>query len=112
MTAALQGRSLTNLKGGSSAASSGSSANKVTRNLRFTGSTASSNAGVVHTNATSDTQSRMTSPNVALERNSSIYGQLAPAVRLLAESAQVAERYSCLIWQPVYNGGGAIQTHQ
>lgn len=100
----MQGWSSANIQGSGTAAITGTYANSGVGSLEFTGSGAYK-ADFVRTNQGADLLSTLTSLSVDLYRNSSstAAGHFAPAVRLFVDNGQATNRYSYLIWEPIYN---------
>ncbi|MBS0188852.1 MAG: hypothetical protein JSS51_12355 [Planctomycetes bacterium] len=112
----LQGWSAANLRGDGSAAITTTYPNNGDGSLQFSGSTStpSYKADYVRANTGANLLSTLTSLSVQLYRNSSSTApaHLAPAVRLFVDNGQATDRYSYLIWEPVYNGVGTVPTDQ
>ncbi|MBL8887826.1 MAG: PEP-CTERM sorting domain-containing protein [Phycisphaerales bacterium] len=110
------GWSAQNLRGDGSASITNTYANNGTGSLQFSGSSDSPSykADFVRANIGLNLLSTMTSLSIDLYRNSSssAAGHLAPAVRLLVDNGQATDRYSYLIWEPVYNGVNTVTPNQ
>jgi hypothetical protein len=108
-----QGWSAANIQGSGTAAITNSYANNGDGSLQFTGS-APYKADYVRANSGANLLSTLTSLSVDLYRNSSstTTGHFAPAVRLLVDNGQTTDRYSYLIWEPIYNGVATVPTDQ
>lgn len=109
----LQGWSAANIQGSGTAAITNAYANNGDGSLQFTGS-APYKADYVRANSGANLLSTLTSLSVDLYRNSSSTtgAHFAPAVRLLVDNGQSQDRYSYLIWEPVYNGVSTVTTNQ
>lgn len=109
----LQGWSAANIQGSGTASITNTFANNGDGSLQFTGSDPYK-ADYVRTNSGANLLSTLTSLSVDLYRksSSSTAAHFAPAVRLLVDNGQANDRFSYLIWEPVYNGIASVQTDQ
>lgn len=74
--------------------------------LEFNTTNSNSKADFIRSNVNADLLSTLTALAVDLYRNSSSTAAVhfAPAVRLSIDNGQAVNRFSTLIWEPVYNG--------
>lgn len=109
----LQGWSAQNIQGTGSASITNAYANNGVGSLQFSGSGAYK-ADYVRANGGANLLSTLTSLSVQLYRSSSstTAAHFAPAVRLFVDNGQATDRYSYLIWEPVYNGVSNYATDQ
>lgn len=84
-----------------------------TGSLEFGTANASSKADWVRPNGNADLLTTLSALQVELYRNatSTSAAHFAPVVRLFVDNGNATDRYSYLIWEPVYNGYPAFPTN-
>lgn len=101
-----------NVTGGGSVAISGTQPQSGSGSLEFNGTGSSSKADFQLT-LTPFLLSNLSNFSIDIYRDSSstVANHLAPAVRLLVDNGQATDRYSYLVWEPVYNGVSTVPTN-